>query len=87
LSDREAILAELREIGSQIAKTSEDLHLRAIRRAELERKLAGESDTSVRVDRIFGMRPEVPQADDGDDEEWRADPFLRFARECGEDYR
>jgi hypothetical protein len=43
---------------------------------------------TVIIDRRLGTgpRPQLPPEIDNDDEEWRADPFLRYAHEMGEDW-
>jgi hypothetical protein len=85
MSDREEILKELNQLyTSGVSETPEERLMVGIRIKELLRKLAGLSETSVRVDlNLLGSISELPPLDSGDDEAWRADPYLSFAKSQG----
>lgn len=89
MSDREEILKELNQLyTSGVSETPEERLMVGIRIKELLRKLAGLSETSVRVDlNLLGSLSELPPFDNGDDEAWRGDPMLRHMHEAKENWK
>jgi hypothetical protein len=84
MNDREEILKELNQLYTSDSATSEERLMVTIRIKELRAKLAGLSESSVRVDlNLLGSISELPPIDDRDDEAWRADPYLSFAKQQG----
>jgi hypothetical protein len=89
MSDREEILKELNQLyTSGVSETPEERLMVGIRIKELLRKLAGLSETSVRVDlNLLGSISALPPLDSGDDEAWRGDPMLRHMHEAKENWK